>query len=98
MMKKVVSLLLALVMALGLCTNVWAEGKKPQTGTVKKVEELQKVGEATDDDLAAAKAFLGENGWFVYYEEGNQIMPRGVTSFKDADFKNKNERSSWRIY
>lgn len=26
MMKKVVSLLLALVMALGLCVNVWAEG------------------------------------------------------------------------
>ena len=89
MMKKLVSLLLALVMALGLCTNVWAEGEKPQTGTVKKVEKLQKVGEATDDDLAAAKAFLGENGWFVYYEEGNQIMPRGVTSFKDADFKTK---------
>lgn len=87
MMKKVVSLLLALVMALGLCVNVWAE--KPQTGAVKKVEELRKVGEATEDDLAAAKAFLGENGWFVYYEEGNQIMPRGVTSFKDADFKTK---------
>ena len=87
MMKKLVSLLLALVMALGLCVNVWAE--KPQTGAVKKVEELRKVGEATEDDLAAAKAFLGENGWFVYYEEGNQIMPRGVTSFKDADFKTK---------
>lgn len=87
MMKKVVSLLLALVMALGLCVNVWAE--KPQTGAVKKVEELRKVGEATEDDLAAAKAFLGENGWFVYYEEGNQIKPRGVTSFKDADFKTK---------
>ena len=67
MMKKLVSLLLALVMALGLCVNVWAE--KPQTGAVKKVEELRKVGEATEDDLAAAKAFLGENGWFVYYEE-----------------------------
>lgn len=87
MMKKLVSLLLVLVMALGLCVNVWAE--KPQTGAVKKVEELRKVGEATEDDLAAAKAFLGENGWFVYYEEGNQIMPRGVTSFKDADFKTK---------
>lgn len=87
MMKKLISLLLALVMALGLCVNVWAE--KPQTGAVKKVEELRKVGEATEDDLAAAKAFLGENGWFVYYEEGNQIMPRGVTSFKDADFKTK---------
>ncbi len=86
MMKKVVSLLLALVMALGLCVNVWAEGEKPQTGTVKKVEKLQKVGEATEDDLAAAKAFLGENGWFVYYEEGNQIMPRG-TQFGAADFK-----------
>lgn len=89
MMKKLVSLLLALVMAVGLCVNVWAEGEKPQTGTVKKVEELQKVDEATDDDLAAAKAFLGENGWFVYYEEGNQIMPHGVTSFQDADFKTK---------
>lgn len=37
MMKKVVSLLLALVMALGLCTNVWAEGGPPaptgNTGT-----------------------------------------------------------------
>lgn len=87
MMKKLISLLLALVMAVGLCVNVWAE--KPQTGAVKKVEELRKVGEATEDDLAAAKAFLGENGWFVYYEEGNQIMPRGVTSFKDADFKTK---------
>lgn len=86
MMKKLVSLLLALVMAVGLCVNVWAEGEKPQTGTVKKVEELQKVGEATDDDLAKAKAFLGENGWFVYYEEGNQIMPRG-TQFGAADFK-----------
>lgn len=90
MMKKVVSLLLALVMALGLCVNVWAEGERPLTGTVKKVEDLKKVGEATDEDLANAKAFLGENGWFVYYEEeGNQIMPRGVTSFKDADFKTK---------
>lgn len=86
MMKKLVSLLLTLVMALGLCVNVWAEGEKPQTGTVKKVEKLQKVGEATEDDLAAAKAFLGENGWFVYYEEGNQIMPRG-TQFGAADFK-----------
>lgn len=86
MMKKVVSLLLALVMALGVCVNVWAEGEKPQTGTVKKVEELQKVDEATDDDLAAAKAFLGENGWFVYYEEGNQIMPRG-TQFGAENFK-----------
>lgn len=27
MMKKVVSLLLALVMALGLCVNVWAGGE-----------------------------------------------------------------------
>lgn len=90
MRKKVVSLLLALVMALGLCVNVWAEGERPLTGTVKKVEDLKKVGEATDEDLANAKAFLGENGWFVYYEEeGNQIMPRGVTSFKDADFKTK---------
>lgn len=86
MMKKVVSLLLALVMALGLCVNVWAEGEKPQTGTVKKVEELQKVGEATDEDLANAKAFLGENGWFLYYEEGNQIMPRG-TQFGAENFK-----------
>ena len=37
MMKKVVSLLLALVMALGLCVNVWAEGGPPaptgNTGT-----------------------------------------------------------------
>lgn len=86
MMKKLVSLLLALVMALGVCTNVWAEVEKPQTGTVKKVEKLQKVGEATDEDLAAAKAFLGENGWFVYYEEGNQIMPRG-TQFGAENFK-----------
>lgn len=86
MMKKVVSLLLALVMAVGLCVNVWAEGEKPQTGTVKKVEELQKVGEATDEDLANAKAFLGENGWFLYYEEGNQIMPRG-TQFGAENFK-----------
>ena len=77
-MKKLVSLLLALVMTLGVCTNVWAEEEKPQTGTVKKVEELRKVGEATDEDLAAAKAFLGESGWFVYYEEGNQIMPTGT--------------------
>lgn len=86
MMKKLVSLLLALVMALGVCVNVWAEGEQPQTGTVKKVEELQKVGEATDDDLAAAKAFLGKNGWFVYYEEGNQIMPRD-TQFGAENFK-----------
>lgn len=37
MMKKLVSLLLALVMALGLCVNVWAEGGPPaptgNTGT-----------------------------------------------------------------
>lgn len=86
MMKKMVSLLLALVMALGLCVNVWAEGERPLTGTVERVEDLKKVGEATDDDLAAAKAFLGENGWFVYYEEGNQIMPRG-TQFGAENFK-----------
>lgn len=86
MMKKLVSLLLALVMALGLCVNVWAEGERPLTGTVERVEDLKKVGEATDDDLAAAKAFLGENGWFVYYEEGNQIMPRG-TQFGAENFK-----------
>ena len=81
MMKKLVSLLLALVMALGLCVNVWAEGKEPQTGTVKKVEELQKVDETTDEDLANAKAFLSDTGVFVYYEAGemaNQIMPRGT--------------------
>ena len=90
MMKKVVSLLLALVMAVGLCVNVWAEGEKPQTGTVKKVEELQKVDEATDDDLAAAKAFLSDTGVFVYYEEAgemaNQIMPR-VTNFGQQNYK-----------
>lgn len=90
MMKKVVSLLLALVMALGVCVNVWAEGEKPQTGTVKKVEELQKVDEATDDDLAAAKAFLSDTGVFVYYEEAgemaNQIMPRG-TNFGQQNYK-----------
>ena len=86
MMKKLVSLLLALVMAVGLCVNVWAEGERPLTGTVERVEDLKKVGEATDDDLAAAKAFLGENGWFVYYEEGNQIMPRG-TQFGAENFK-----------
>lgn len=85
-MKKAVSLLLALVMAVGLCVNVWAEGERPLTGTVERVEDLKKVGEATDDDLAAAKAFLGENGWFVYYEEGNQIMPRG-TQFGAENFK-----------
>ena len=37
MMKKLVSLLLALVMAVGLCVNVWAEGGPPaptgNTGT-----------------------------------------------------------------
>lgn len=89
MMKKLVSLLLALVMALGVCVNVWAEGKKPQTGTVKKVEELQKGDEATDDDLAAAKAFLSDTGVFVYYEAGemaNQIMPRG-TNFGQQNYK-----------
>ena len=85
-MKKAVSLLLALVMAVGLCVNVWAEGEKPQTGTVKKVEELQKVGDATDEDLANAKAFLSDMGVFVYYEEGNQIMPRG-TKFGAENFK-----------
>ena len=87
MMKKVVSLLLALVMALGLCVNVWAE--KPQTGTVKKIEELQKVGDATDEDLANAKAFLGAQGSFTYYESGemaNQIMPTG-TQFGAENFK-----------
>lgn len=83
-MKKAVSLLLALVMALGLCVNVWAE--KPQTGTVKKIEELQKVGDATDEDLANAKAFLSDTGVFVYYEEGNQIMPRG-TNFGQQNYK-----------
>ena len=89
MMKKVVSLLLALVMALGLCTNVWAEGVKPQTGTVKKVEKLQTVDEATDEDLAAAKAFFGATGSFTYYESGemaNQIMPAG-TEFGAENFK-----------
>lgn len=86
MMKKVVSLLLALVMAVGLCVNVWAEGEKPQTGTVKKIEELQKVGDATDEDLANAKAFLSDTGVFVYYEEGNQIMPRD-TQFGAENFK-----------
>ena len=84
MMKKLVSLLLALVMALGLCVIVWAE--KPQTGTVKKIEELQKVGDATDEDLANAKAFLSDTGVFVYYEEGNQIMPRG-TNFGQQNYK-----------
>lgn len=83
-MKKAVSLLLALVMAVGLCVNVWAE--KPQTGTVKKIEELQKVGDATDEDLANAKAFLSDTGVFVYYEEGNQIMPRG-TNFGQQNYK-----------
>lgn len=89
MMKKLVSLLLALVMALGLCVNVWAEGKEPQTGTVKKVEELQKVDETTDEDLANAKAFLSDTGVFVYYEAGemaNQIMPRG-TNFGQQNYK-----------
>lgn len=99
MMKKLVSLLLALVMALGLCVNVWAEGEDNgppaggemtgTTGTVKNVDSLACVDGTAESDLAVAKAFLGENGWFVYYEEGNQIMPRGVTSFQDADFKTK---------
>lgn len=99
MMKKVVSLLLALVMALGVCVNVWAEGEDNgppaggemtgTTGTVKNVDSLACVDGTAESDLAVAKAFLGENGWFVYYEEGNQIMPRGVTSFQDADFKTK---------
>lgn len=99
MMKKVVSLLLALVMALGLCVNVWAEGEDNgppaggemtgTTGTVKNVDSLACVDGTAESDLAVAKAFLGENGWFVYYEEGDQIMPRGVTSFQDADFKTK---------
>lgn len=99
MMKKLVSLLLALVMALGLCVNVWAEGEDNgppaggemtgTTGTVKNVDSLACVDGTAESDLAVAKAFLGENGWFVYYEEGDQIMPRGVTSFQDADFKTK---------
>ena len=99
MMKKLVSLLLALVMALGVCVNVWAEGEDNgppaggemtgTTGTVKNVDSLACVDGTAESDLAVAKAFLGENGWFVYYEEGNQIMPRGVTSFQDADFKTK---------
>ena len=84
-MKKAVSLLLTLILTLSLCTPVWADN----TGTVKSVSALAVVGTATEEDLANAKAFLGENGWFVYYEEGNQIMPRGVTSFQDADFKTK---------
>ncbi len=96
MMKKVVSLLLALVMALGLCVNVWAEGEDNgppaggemtgTTGTVKNVDSLACVDGTAESDLAAAKAFLGENGWFVYYEEGNQIMPRG-TQFGAENFK-----------
>ena len=98
-MKKAVSLLLALVMTLGVCTNVWAEGEDNgppaggemtgTTGTVKNVDSLACVDGTAKSDLAAAKAFLGEKGWFVYYEEGNQIMPRGITSFQDADFKTK---------
>lgn len=104
MMKKVVSLLLALVMTLGLCVNVWAEGEDNgppaggemtgTTGTVKNVDSLACVDGTAESDLAAAKAFLGENGWFVYYEEGNQIMPRGITSFQDADFKTKMSKAA----
>ena len=104
MMKKLVSLLLALVMALGLCVNVWAEGEDNgppaggemtgTTGTVKNVDSLACVDGTAESDLAAAKAFLGENGWFVYYEEGNQIMPRGITSFQDADFKTKMSKAA----
>lgn len=45
MMKKLVSLLLALVMALGLCVNVWAEGGPPaptgNTGTSTNYSDVE---------------------------------------------------------
>ena len=85
-MKKAVSLLLTLILTLSLCTPVWADN----TGTVKSVSALAVVGTATEEDLAKAKAFLGDTGVFVYYEEAgemaNQIMPRG-TNFGQQNYK-----------
>lgn len=85
-MKKAVSLLLTLILTLSLCTPVWADN----TGAVKSVSALAVVGTATEEDLAKAKAFLGDTGVFVYYEEAgemaNQIMPRG-TNFGQQNYK-----------
>lgn len=79
MMKKVVSLLLALVMALGLCVNVWAEGddENTQTGSQEYTMETVVEGAVALTDNEAEKAAIrdylntyfavvdNENGFFV---------------------------------
>lgn len=64
MMKKVVSLLLALVMALGLCVNVWAEGEPPApTGNTGTSTNYSDVGnDAANNFIKTYIAFDQVNG------------------------------------
>ena len=77
-MKKLVSLLLALVMTLGVCTNVWAEeeDENTQTGSQEYTMEtvLAGVDELTENEAGktAIKNYL--NTYFVVADNENGVF------------------------
>ena len=58
-MKKLVSLLLALVMTLGLCVNVWAEGEN--NGQSTQAEQNQQESNNNSNDAMQYPAFANAN-------------------------------------
>lgn len=81
MMKKLVSLLLALVMALGLCVNVWAEGGPPApTGNTGTSTNYSDVGND------AANTFI--KTYIVFDQVNGGMFPsiKGTTFGQNGGF------------
>lgn len=97
-MKKVISLLLALVMTLSLCSGVWAtdtsqgndQGAQEEEYTLDTLlAEVDKVEGASDEAKAAAKEFLADN--FSY--DGGFVVLKGISFWDNRFYETNNNKA-----
>lgn len=97
-MKKVISLLLALVMTLSLCSGVWAtdtsqgndQGAQEEEYTLDTLlAEVDKVEGASDEAKAAAKGFLADN--FSY--DGRFVVLKGISFWDNRFYETNNNKA-----
>ncbi len=98
-MKKVISLLMALVMTLSLCSGVWAEdtsqgndqGAQEEEYTLDTLlAEVDKVAGATDEAKTAAKKFLADN--FIY--DGRFVVLKDISFWDDRFYETNNNKAN----
>lgn len=96
-MKKVISLLLALVMTLSLCSSVWAtdtsqeddKGAQEEEYTMDTLlAEVDKVEGVTGEAKAAAKKFLADN--FIY--DGRFVVLKGISFWNNRFYETNSNK------